>query len=211
VGNRSQQALSAAALASGAVSTGSISPRWAWSWVCGALLVTIGAALYSGVAQQAARRTAEDAPRALLTRTWSALTAGQPPQSVTSGPVVDLADHGSPFVVVYDSHHRILAADAVLAGTALVVPAGVLDTARDRGEDAVTWQPAEGVREAVVARPWSSATGKGVVVAGASLAGSESRTADVRNDVATVWALGLLLLTAAVVTWRQVTPTQPAG
>lgn len=179
--------------------TGPIPSRWVWTWVAGLLLLTMAAALLYVVGQQAARRTVEDAPHALVARSRAALLSGQDPQVVTSGPTVDLATDASPFVVVYDAQHHVVATDAMLAGTAPVVPAGVLDIAGERGEDAVTWQPSDGVREAVVAEPWRSATGQGVVVAGASLASSEDRTAVLRNVVAAGWALGALLLTAALV------------
>jgi hypothetical protein len=184
--------------------TGTIPSRWVWTWLAGMILLTLAALLLYGVAQQAARRTVEDAPRALVARSRAALVSGQEPQVVTSGPTVNLAVDASPFVVVYDAQHHVVATDAVLAGAAPVVPAGVLDTAGERGEDAVTWQPSDGVREAVVAQPWRSATGEGVVVAGASLAPSEDRTAVVRNVVATAWALGSLLLTGALVQLRRV-------
>jgi hypothetical protein len=181
-----------------------IPPRWVWAWVAGMLLLTMAAALLYAVAQQAGRRTVEDTPRALVARSRAALVSGEEPQVVTSGPTVDLATDGSPFVVVYDAQHHVLSTDAVLGGAPPVVPGGVLDTAGERGEDAVTWQPADGVREAVVAQPWRAATGEGVVVAGMSLAPSEDRTAVVRTVVVAVWALGSLLFTAALVVLRRV-------
>ncbi len=71
------------------------------------------------------------------------------------------------------------------------------------GEHAVTWQPSAGVREAVVASPWPSATAQGVAVAGISLAAAERRTDALRSGVAIGWVLAwLAMMLAAAVTAR---------
>ncbi len=173
-----------------------ISARFVGAWLVGVALLTAATGLGYAASQQSSRRTVDDAPRALATAAASALARGQDAASATAGLPVDLRTGDLPFVTVYDGTHRLLASNATLDGRPLTVPPGVLDQAVAVGEDAVTWQPADGVREAIVARPWTSAGGHGVVVAGLSLAATEQRTGVVRDVLAATWVLGVLGVSA---------------
>lgn len=179
-------------------------PRLVSLLLAGSVVLTAGAGAVYGVGQQAVRRTVEDAPRALLTRTIQLLSAGESPEAVVPGPPSDLGSSSLPFAIVYDSRHTILASSAVLAGSTPPLPPGVLDVAAASGEHTVTWQPAAGVREAVVASPWRSPTAQGVAVAGISLAAAERRTDALRSGVAIGWLLAwLAMMLAAAETARR--------
>lgn len=149
--------------------------------MAGAVLLSVGAVVAYGVGQQAARTTIDDSPRAALEQSRVLLTAGAPPGAAAAGPAVGLAPGNPTFVIVYDGEHRVLASSAALSGSVPDVPPGVLDVAAVRGEDRVTWQPAAGIREAVVAAPGRSAVSHGVVVAGTSLTATENRTGVLRD------------------------------
>lgn len=164
----------------------------------GSALVAAVALLVYGVGQQAARRAIDDGPRALLQQTRAMLAAEVPPSVAAARPTVDLATSDAPFVIIYDAEHSVLSSSATISGSVPHLPPGVLDEASARGEDRVTWQPAAAVREAVVAGPWQSATARGVVVAGISLAATEDRTAKLRNWVGLAWLLVELALTATL-------------
>jgi hypothetical protein len=64
------------------------------------------------------------------------------------------------FIIIYGPHDEPESGTATLQGSLPVLPAGVLQTARTAGVDAVTWQPEPSLRMAVVAR---SSAGKAVV------------------------------------------------
>jgi hypothetical protein len=81
-----------------------------------------------------------------------------------------------------------------LAAEPPTLPSGVLDAAVAGGENHVSWQPAAGVREAVVALPWGDGRSSGVVVAGASLQPTEIRSHALLEGA----ALGWLILVSAV-------------
>lgn len=176
--------------------TGRLPPRLVHRWVAVVVLLSAAALVVYVVGQQMARRTVDDGPRALLDQTRGMLAAGASPAAITAGPVVDLDTSSAMFLIIYDADHVLLASSAALAGSSPQVPPGVLDEAVVRGEDRVTWQPAAGVREAVVASPWQSATSRGVVVAGTSLTTSESRTGTLRGWVGLTWLLAVLTWTA---------------
>jgi hypothetical protein len=118
------------------------------------------------MAQQLTRSSADDGPRALAQRAVDSLARGDAPAQVAPAVSVDLGSDLVPFITVYDAAGAVQASTARLDG----VPQGVPTEARTHGSDRVTWQPRAGVREAVIALPWRSASALGVVVAGASLA-----------------------------------------
>jgi hypothetical protein len=172
-------------------------------WAAAALLLSAGCLATSVVAQQAGRLGADDVPRALAHRSVDLLAAGADPRAVAAGPAVDLATDSSAFVAVYGPDHHVLASTATLGGVMPPVPAGVLDRAFTSGAGHVTWQPAAGVREAVVTQRWSGAAGEGVVVAGVGLGPSEHRTGQILAAVSVAWLVGMVVVTlAAAVAWR---------
>jgi hypothetical protein len=92
-------------------------------------------------------------------------------------------------------------------GALPVVPAGVLATARLQGQDRVTWQPAAGLRFAVVAR----AGGHGrVVMGGQSLAPFEDRDKQTMVLVGLGWLASIACL-AGGLTLTKVFETRAAA
>ena len=167
-------------------------------WVVAAGLVTAACLVLYAAVQQAGRIGADDVPRALAQRSAELLATGRTPQAVAQGPAVDLATDASAFVTVYGADHGVLASTATLGGAVPTVPVGVLDHASASGGGHVTWQPAAGVREAVVAQRWTGASGSGVVVAGVGLGATERRAQQALLLAGIVWLVGLLAVTAAV-------------
>ena len=167
------------------------------AWVLAAGLVSAACLGLAVAVQQAGRLGANDVPAALAHRSVELLRAGGDPPAVAGGPTVDLATDASAFVTVYGADHTVLASTATLHGAVPTVPPGVLDRAAAAGTDQVTWQPAAGVREAVVAQPWSSSSGSGVVVAGVGLGATEHRSQQVLVLSGVVWLVGLLVVTGA--------------
>jgi len=145
------------------------------AWLPVAVVATVLAATCYAMAQQLTRSGADDGPRALAQRAADSLARGDPPAQVAPAVSVDLATDLGPFITVYDAAGAVQASTALLDGVPLALPQGVLAEARTHGSDRVTWQPRAGVREAVIALPWRSASARGVVVAGASLQPAEER------------------------------------
>jgi hypothetical protein len=76
-------------------------------------------------------------------------------------PAMALSPQSAPFVIVYDAAHRVLPTTAPLDETTPGLPSGTLDDAVSRGGTSVTLRPRAGVREAVIARPWSGPRHRG--------------------------------------------------
>jgi hypothetical protein len=101
-------------------------------------------------------------------------------------------------VIVYDRAHRVLASGATVAGEPPVMPSGVLDAAVAGGENDVSWQPRAGVREAVVALPWMDSRSSGVVVAGASLQPTETRSHTLLGGAVIGWLIMVCAVTVVI-------------
>ncbi len=172
-------------------------------WLVAAGLLSGGCLGLYVVAQQVGRHGADDVPRAVVHRSVAMLAAGADPRAVAGGPAIDLAMDASAFVAVYGTDHRVLSSTATLGGTMPPVPAGVLDRAVTAGAGRVTWQPAAGVREAVVTQRWSGPAGSGVVVAGVGLGPTERRTGQILAADAIAWLVAMVLVTVvAAAAWR---------
>ncbi len=124
------------------------------------------------VAQQGFRLGANDLPAQLAHDGAEARSTGADPASLVGQGTVELSQELGPFIMVFDESGAVVASSAQLRGKVPEVPPGVLDVARLRGEDRVTWQPEYGVRMATVTVRVRGGPG-GFVLAGHSLLEAE--------------------------------------
>jgi len=157
----------------------------AWLTIC-ALSTVLAVGAYM-VGQQMGRRGADDVPRTLAQRAAQQLGARAEPGQVVGSVVRDLSADSSPFLIVYDLDHHVLASSVTVAGAPPRVPSGVLDAAVEQGEHRVTWQPIAGVHEASVVQSWSGGSAAGTVVAGTALAPAEARSRSSLDVLAAGW------------------------
>ena len=162
------------------------------------VLITTAAAGGYVIGQQAGRLGADDVPRAMATRAVGQLSHGVAPVQVVGTSPVDLGADMSPFVIVYDRAHHLLASGATVAGEPPALPSGVLEAAVAAGENHVWWQPISGVREAVVALPWGDGRSSGVVVAGASLQPTENRSRALLWGAVIGWSIMVCAVTVVL-------------
>jgi hypothetical protein len=154
------------------------------------------------VAQQVGRRAADDVPQALVSQRVAALSQPAASSRIPDEAAQPITSQSVPFVIVYDSAHRVLSTTALLDDATPGLPDGTLEAA-SRGRTAVTWQPRAGVREAVVAEPWVGPAGSGVVVAGVGLGTTEERARSVLLIVIGGWASAVLVLTGILLVARK--------
>ncbi|MEO6532343.1 MAG: hypothetical protein ABIO06_02095 [Pseudolysinimonas sp.] len=168
-------------------------------WLALAVIVTaLFASLYL-VMQQVERHGADDAPVRLASQLASQ-SAGS--RDSSSGLVsVDLARSDATFFVIYDAANRPVSGTGRLDGALPVIPAGVLDQARRKGTNHVTWQIADGRRFATVERR----SGDSVVLGAQSLAPTESRIDQIGLLILVAWACVMALVVIAFLVERAVT------
>ena len=121
--------------------------------------------------QQSLRISGNDPQIQIAEDTASALAAGTNPNTFMTAQKVDLAKSLAPFIITFDDTGSAKTSSAQLNGQTPSVPQGVLDNARQNGENRVTWQPENGVRIAAVVAPYPG----GFVLAGRSLLEIEKR------------------------------------
>lgn len=158
-------------------------------WILMTGLVTV-AALVAFIVVQQQLRGAANHPQVEMAREAAAkLNAGANPQSVVSGAPIDIASSADSYLIVVDSNGALLASSAQLGGRAVIPPPGVFAYVHDHGEDVISWQPAAGVRSAIVVDSFRG----GYVVAGRSLTGTEQAESALGLWAVFGWAAAVLL------------------
>jgi hypothetical protein len=156
-------------------------------------IVTVAAFGAFIVVQQQLRSAANHPQVEIAREAAGKLNAGASPQSVVNGAPIDIASSSDAYLIVVDTNGTLLASTAQLEGTAVRPPSGVFAYVRDHGEDIISWQPAGGVRSAIVVDSFHG----GYVVAGRSLTGTEQA-----ESALSVWAIfgwaGAVLLAGGV-------------
>jgi hypothetical protein len=109
---------------------------------------------------------AEDAARALA--------AGEAPDGLVPTMPVDITASLAPYLILYDEQGRVTASNALLNGQVPAIPTGVLEYARQQGEDRISYQPDHQARGAVVVVHAEGGQG-GFALAGRSLREVEKR------------------------------------
>jgi hypothetical protein len=161
------------------------------AWIPLGIAITLLSLFIYGAIQQVIRTGANDPQIQLAEDLANKLADGEAiPENLTADKV-DIARSLSPFIIVFDSNKQVVASSAVLNNNNPVTPKGVLDYAREHGENRVTWQPQTGVRMAIVAIFYNDKAA-GYVVVGRSLRENEIRTAKIGNLIQLGWAATLL-------------------
>ncbi|MHB9032433.1 MAG: hypothetical protein ACYC6L_05240 [Anaerolineae bacterium] len=142
-------------------------------WLPLAALAVALAGLSYILVQQVLRQGANDPQVQLARDTAVDLAGGKLPQDVLPAQI-DLGTSLAPFIQVYSQNYVLAAGSALFKGMAPRVPSGVLEAARARGENRITWEPHPGLRIASVVVPVNGGEG-GYVLAGRSLAEVEAR------------------------------------
>ena len=159
-----------------------------------AVLATLTCGLVYVEVQQTLRSGANDPGYQIAEDAAARLDAGASPTVVVgSTGTVDAAASLAPFVIVFDSDGRVLAADVTLDGQVPVPPSGVLTAAQNGSPNVVTWQPRADVRIATVVVAW----GDGTVLVGRSLQRVEQQERNSQLIAAAAWLASLVALALA--------------
>jgi hypothetical protein len=134
-------------------------------WVVGCVLATITFLLIYIVAQQSFRSIANSPQIKIAHDIVSSLNAGKTPTVLLDDQKIDISQSGEIFTVVYDQNGQPTMSSGLINTEIPVVPYGVLQYAKDNGEDRVTWQPQTDIRIAIIVLPYHD----GFVLVGRSL------------------------------------------
>ena len=155
-----------------------------------AALVTILVGLIEVSVQQSYRMDAND-PQLQMARDIAArIEKGQSIDRLMTNDSIDIAKSLAPFTVLYDNNNVPIQSNGLLDGKLPGIPAGVLQFAKNRGENVLSWQPRAGVRVALVVEPVHSASVSFVAV-GRSLLEVEKRESNLATMALICWLLCL--------------------
>jgi hypothetical protein len=160
-----------------------------------AMIVTILSGLIYASVQQVYRTAAND-PQIEKARDIAHRVSYKKPVAEFVNPdTVDLRQSLATFIQLYDNSGKLTASTGFIEKTAPIVPAGVLETARQKGEDDVTWQPVPEVRLASVI-VYTGRRDGGYVLAGRSLLEVEKREANLQTMALLCWLLCMGIICA---------------
>jgi hypothetical protein len=175
------------------------------AWLPLAVVATALCCTLYVVVQQSYRMSANDLPSLLAEDAAAAMGRGESVAAVVGSTTVDIGSSLAPFVAVFDGDGVLVDSSARLAGATPTPPKGVLAEARAKGRNAVTWQPAAGVRLATVT-VLAPGDGGNTVMAGHSLRTAEEHIVQMALLVALGWAATLAssLIAVAIIARRPV-------
>lgn len=168
-------------------------------WIPLAVAVTILCGLVYATVQQNYRQSANDPQIQIVEDVIAAIAGGQKPEEMLgTNTKTDISKSLAVFVIIYDTAGKPIASTAQLDGKDPVVPKGVLDHAKSKGENRISWQSKDGVRSAIVVKPFEGAT-SGFVLVGRSLREIEQRENQLTMMIGIALAISLVATLLAVV------------
>jgi hypothetical protein len=146
--------------------------------------------------QQIYRLSAND-PQIQMAEDAKIYLSGGGSYSFTDQNKTEMSQSLAPFLMLYDKDKKLISYSAVLHGNPPVLPVGVLDNAKKKGETRLTWQPEEGVRNATVVVYYKGIK-EGYAAVGRSLTEVEKRIQMLTIYVAAFWLGTNIMLFAAI-------------
>ncbi|MDE1925103.1 MAG: hypothetical protein KGH79_02900 [Patescibacteria group bacterium] len=189
-------------------------------WAYAAVAVTGMCTLVYSAVQQNYRQSLNDPQIQMAEDAAAALAGGaQIDQAIPAGKV-DIANSLAPWVAFYNSTGAPLLSSGQLGGAPPQLPAGVFDTSQwsnliighhlnsaPANENRFTWQPEDGVRQAVVLVHLDGPAVYGFVAAGRNMREVEGRESQLSFDVLMLWSFTLgCLFVASFAGWWLLKP-----
>ena len=163
-------------------------------WLPFAVVVSAFSMLIYAVVQQVYRQSANDPQIQMANDVAEALDQGSKVEEIVPATIIDIDRSLAPFYLIFNLEEQPIAGSGILNNSLQTLPEGVLDFARNNGENRVTWQPQPGVRIAAVIVPYQN----GYVLAGRNLREVEQREAQVSTFAGLTWILAMLGTLAAI-------------
>lgn len=140
-------------------------------WLPFAFVISAFCLLTYATMQQALRQSLNDPQIQMAEDSAYVLNNGASIDSIIGGTKIEMSRSLAPFVDIYDSTGNPVAGSGYLNGQLPTYPKGALDSAKQNGENRVTWQPNADARIASVVVPYDN----GFVVAGRNMRDVEQR------------------------------------
>lgn len=167
-------------------------------WFPFAVVTTAFCALAYVSVQQALRSGLNDPQIQMAEDAAYALNNGATIETVVPTEKIEMSRSLAPFIAIYDNDGKPVASSGLLNGQMPDYPKGALDSARQSGENRVSWQPNSTVRVASVVVSYNN----GFVIAGRNMREVEQRELKAEQVAGAVW-LSTLMATFVVITFGE--------
>ena len=157
-------------------------------WLPFAVVITAFCGLAYASVQQALRQSLNDPQIQMAEDAAYALNNGATIESVIPTEKVEMSRSLAPFIVIYDNDGKPVASSGLLNGQMPDYPKGALDSAKQSGENRVTWQPNVDVRIASVVVTYNN----GFILAGRNMREIEQRESQTELLAGITWFLALI-------------------
>ena len=157
-------------------------------WLPFAVVISAFVILTYASVQQVYRHGADDPQIQMAQDSADALNNGVALDDIIPIHQVDISTSLAPFYVIFDASQQPVRASGLLDGELPQLPEGVLDYAKQHGEDRLTWEPKPGTRIAVVIVPYDD----GFVLAGRNMRELEKREDQVSFFAGMTWLLAMI-------------------
>jgi hypothetical protein len=158
------------------------------AWLPFAVVISAFSLLVYAAVQQSLRQGLNDPQIQMAEDAAFALDNGSSVEEILSTRQTEMSRSLAPFMTVFDISGNPMASSGVLNGEIPKVPQGVLDAAKQTGENRVSWQPADTIRIAAVVVPYEN----GFVLAGRNMREVEQREEQTWKFSAATWILALV-------------------
>jgi sensor histidine kinase regulating citrate/malate metabolism len=170
-------------------------PKKAWMyWLLITISITITAIMVYGVGQQILRQSADDPQIQIAEDTAKALERGQT-ISIPPSAKNDVSKSLTSFIVVYDASKKFVTSSITVNNNNPVLPISMLEQVDKKGETKVTWEPAKGIKAAVVIVKHGGQA-PGYVAIGRSLREIDKRINDMGNLIVLIWLISIIAILA---------------
>lgn len=160
-----------------------------------ALVLTIIFGTIYTIVQQNYRMSANDPQIQIAEDTVNDIIRGVSSESLVGTITKEIPETIAPFMVVYDGNEKAISWSGTIDGKPPILPVGVLDYAREFGENRVTWQPRSAVygdvRIAAIIEYYKKGNDEGFVLVGRSLREVEKREYQLMLLVSVGWLLSV--------------------
>ena len=158
------------------------------AWLPFVVVISAFCLLAYAAVQQVYRQGADDPQIQMAWDAAYALDHGKTIEEVVPVEVMDIDRSLAPFYIIFNSAEQPVAGSGSLNDSLQTVPDGVLDFAKEKGENRLTWQPQPGTRIAAVIVPYKD----GFVLAGRNMREVEAREAQTSLFAGITWVLAML-------------------
>lgn len=156
-----------------------------------AVLITGLGALILITVQQSYRQSANDPQIQIAEDIANIVAQGQDPRYFIPQGKIDISKSLATYIILFDKNGNLIGSSAILDNKSPELPNGVLNSAKEKGETRITWQPKASVRSATVIKYYSGKN-SGFILVGRSLREVEAREDNLTKVVLLAWVLILI-------------------